>query len=80
MSEFRAPSGWTFIGTNMSGELYGDTSKIDRIKEGKTIRKLQKMKPLTLEALLKEKDKAEKEAATRKELKKKKKGKKNKTA
>lgn len=76
MSEFRSPTGWTFIGTNMSGERYGDTSKVDRVKEGKIIHKLQKMKPLTLEALLKEKDKAEKEAVARKELEQKKKGKK----
>ena len=72
MSEFRAPAGWKFIGTNMNGEKYGDTSKVNKIKEGKTIRKLRKMKPPTFEDLLKEKDKVEKEAAARKERKKKK--------
>ena len=79
MSEFRAPAGWKFIGTNMGGERYGDTSKANKVKEGKTIRKLQKMKPPTFEVLLKEKDKIEKEAAARKEWEKKKK-KKSKTA
>ena len=80
MSEFRAPAGWKFIGTNMGGERYGDTSKANKVKEGKTIRKLQKMKPPTFEVLLKEKDKAEKEAAARKEWEKKKKKKNSKTA
>lgn len=75
MSEFRAPVGWKFIGTNMGGEKYGDTSKTNKVKEGKIIRNLQKMKPPTFEELLKEKDKIEKEAATRKEKKKKKKSK-----
>ena len=78
MSEFRAPAGWKFIGTNMGGERYGDTSKANKVKEGKAIRKLQKMKPPTFEDLLKEKDKVEKEAAARKEWEKKKK--KSKTA
>ena len=72
MSEFRAPAGWKFIGTNMGGERYGDTSKANKVKEGKTIRKLQKMKSPTFEDLLKEKDKVEKDAAARKEWKKKK--------
>ena len=79
MSEFRAPAGWTFIGTNMGGEKYGDTSKTNKVKEGKIIRKLQKMKPPKFEDLLKEKNKIEKEAAARKEWEKKKK-KKSKTA
>ena len=80
MSEFRAPAGWKFIGTNMGGERYGDTSKANKVKEGKIIRNLQKMKPPTFEVLLKEKNKAEKDAAARKEWEKKKKGKKSKTA
>lgn len=79
MSEFRAPAGWKFIGTNMGGEKYGDTSKTNKVKEGKIIRNLQKMRPPTFEELLKEKDKIEKEAAARKEWEKKKK-KKSKTA